>query len=416
LAGPAIAVTVATDKSTYTVGDKATILMTANRPAEGYLTISPPGGTPYTLSFGPFLGSQSWTKTLTVSSIGRWTVVMQADDFCSGSSSAQASFDVTPDTYDASINLDGVPTQYSSQVTVDNQAQGTIGGSEIRRLTFKIGTTHTVAVDQYIQGDAGTRYYSGQTTWTVDSPASHTFPYETQYLLSVATNPSGITDVTGGGWYKAGSTVQTNQVPATVAGTAGTQYTFQGWEVDGVTQSGNPVSVTMDKPHNAVAKYQTEYQLLVDSPYGDPKGQGFYSAGSTATFSVSSPFGFPIQQVFVRWQGDFSGTSTQGSVTMDGPKVIHAVWSTSYVPLIAIIIVAVAIVGGLLFWRSRRGPAPVTKPTPSQSGSTAAATTAESAVAGESVKCASCGAENAATQKFCTNCGENLSEPKKRET
>jgi hypothetical protein len=336
-------------------------------------------------------------------------VNFQADDFCSGFSSASATFDVTPDTYDVNISLDGVPAQFSAQVSVDNQPQGTIGGAEIKKLTFKLDTTHTVAVEQYVKGDAGVQYFASQNTWTVSSGGSHTFQYETQYLLTVATDPAGITDVTGGGWYKAGMSVQTNQVPNVVPGTSGTQYAFQGWVVDGVAQSGNGITLTMDKQHTAVAKYQTQYQLLIDSPYGNPQGQGYYPSGSTATFSVSTPWGFPVQQIFVRWEGDYTGTSPQGSLTMDNAKVIHAVWSTSYLPLIALIVVAAAVVGGLLFWRSRREPGPETKPTPE-------APAEEGGESVETIKCDKCETENSADQKFCTNCGEKLVHHRKRHT
>jgi hypothetical protein len=397
---------VSTDKSTYRIGDKATIILTANRPAEGLLTISSPSGAPSTFSYIFYGPTYSLARSLTVSTVGRWSVNFQADDFCSGFSSASASFDVTPDTYDVSISLDGVPAQYSAQLKVDDQGQGTMGGAEIKKLSFKIGTSHTISVDQYVQGDAGVRYFASQNTWNVNSAGSHTFAYETQYLLTVATDPDGITDVTGGGWYRAGASVQTNQVPATVSGSAGTQYAFKGWEVDGAAQSGNGISLTMDKPHKAGAKYETQYQLLIDSAFGDPKGQGYYAAGSTAPFSVTTPWGLPVQQIFVRWEGDFTGTSPQSSITMDKPKVIHAVWSASYLLLAAIAVVAVAAVGGFLIWRKRRGPGPETKPLPGGGGEEA----------GESVKCASCGAENPADTKFCTSCGEKMTHRRKRQT
>lgn len=404
--GPPLAITVSTDKSAYRTGDVATIAITANRPAEGQLIISSPSGSPATFLY-TFIGpTYSLTKTLTVTAIGRWTVNFQADDFCSGFSSASASFDVTPDTYDASISLNGVPAQHSSQITIDNQAGGTIGGAEIKKLSFKVDTTHTVAVDQYVQGDAGVRYFAAQNSWTVSSTGSHTFEYETQYLFTVATDPDGITDVTGGGWYTAGTSVQTNQAPTIVPGSSGTQYAFKGWEVDSAAQSGNGISLTMDKPHKAVAKYETQYLLLVDSPYGNPQGQGYYAAGSTATFSVTTPSGFPVQQILVRWEGDYTGTSPQGSITMDKPKLIHAIWSTSYIPLIAVVVVAVAAVAAFLFWRKRKGPEPEKKPTPA----------ADKEAPSGTVKCVSCGTENPAGQKFCTNCGEKLASSRKHHT
>jgi len=407
--GPPLSVSVATDKSTYTVGDQVTILISANRPAEGRLTISPPTGAPSIFDYQLLYGSYSITKTLTASSIGHWTLSFQADDFCQGLSSAQASFDVTPNTYDVSLSLNGVPSQYSAQVQVDGQPQGSIGGGQIEKLTFKLNTSHTVSVDQYVAGDTGVRYYCAQNSLTVTAGGSFTFSYQTQFQFTVLTDPNGITPVSGGGWFPQGTTVQTSAAPTTVAGSSGTQYAFKGWMVNGSPQSGNPVSITLDKPYTATAKYTTQYQLVVDSAYGNPQGSGYYDAGTAAQFSVTTPVGFPIQQVFVQWQGDYTGTNPQGSITMDKPHAMHAVWSTSYLPLIAIVVVAAAIVGGLLVLRSKRKPKPETKtetkPTPTTD--TASATGASTVAAG-AVKCQKCGTENLADQKYCTNCGEQL--------
>lgn len=331
--GPPLSVTVTTDKPAYRIGDKVTIVLSASRPAEGRLTISPPSGTPSTFDYQLIYGSYSITRTLTANSIGHWTVTFQADDFCSGISSAQAAFDTTPDTYDVSISLNGVPPQYSAQIQVDGQPQGTIGGAEIKKLTFKIDTTHKISVDPNVAGDTGVRYYCAQNTFSVSSSGSTTFSYQTQYQFTVDTDPNGVAQVTGGGWFPAGTSVQTSQAPQTVTGGAGTQYVLKGWEVDGVLQSGNPATLTLDKARKAVAKYATQYQLVVDSPFGSPKGSGYYDAGSTAEFSVTSPVGFLVQQVFVKWEGDFTGTSPQGSITMDAPKIVHATWTTSYTQL-----------------------------------------------------------------------------------
>ncbi len=92
---------------------------------------------------------------------------------------------------------------------------------------------------------------------------------------------------------------------------------------------------------------------------------------------------------------------------MDKPKLLHAVWTTSYIPLIGIGVGGAAVGGGLLYWLSRRraASATTTKPTP---------TTGE-AVGAEAVKCSNCGTENTADQKFCTNCGEKLTQRKKHQ-
>jgi hypothetical protein len=401
--GPALQGTVTTDKSTYRLNDQVTILMNVNKPADARLTIQPPSGSPRVFDLYSIYGSTS--KTLTADTVGRWSVTFEAE-VCSEYSSVVAYFDVSPNTYDVSITLSGVPPNVSVGIKIDGTAQGTMAGSDIKKLTFPISTQHVLTLDQYVTGTSGVRYYCAQNTWNVGSVGSRTFEYVTQYQFTVGTNPDGVTAVSGGGWFSAGTAVQTTQMPSTVAGPAGTQYVFKGWNVDGALQNTSTVSLTMDKPHSAVATYDTQYQLLVDSQYGDPAGSGYYTAGSTATYSVTSPVGVLIQQVFTGWSGDISGTSPTGSITMDKPHSVHANWATSYFQLYILIgaIAAVVIVAALLMLRrgKSQGP-PVVKPTP------ASTTTTETAKpSGEAVKCSSCGADVPVGQSFCQNCGSKM--------
>ena len=287
--GPSLAVTVTTDKATYRIGDKVTIQMTASRPARARLTIAGPSGSSvfdYTL-----YGSSSFTRTYTPSVIGRYTVTFEGDDFCGQASSSIAYFDVAQDTYDVSISIDGVPSTVSIPLTVDSQDQGTIGGSEIKRFTFKLDTSHTIMVAQYVGGDVGVRHYSAQNTWTVGSAGSHVFSYETEYLLTLTTDPSGIAPINNAGWYRKGSTVQTDLAPQTASGPTGTQYVFAGWEVDGVPQNGNPISLTMNKPHRVVARYQIQPLASVTSTLATSVATSTtqsYTSSKTTT-ATSSP-------------------------------------------------------------------------------------------------------------------------------
>src|SRR5208283_3549194 len=410
--GPALTATVTTDKSTYTIGDTVNIQMAVNRPAEGTLSITPPSGPPAVFNYvfaGP---TYTLARSFAAQVTGRYIVNLQTDDFCSGSNSAVAYFDVSPNTYQISVSLSGLPPQISAGIQIDGQGSGTIAGSEIKSLSFPISSTHTVTVDQYVPGNTGARYFAAQNSWTVSSSGSHTFNYQGQYMFTVGTNPNGITQVSGGGWYNAGSTVQTGTATSTLPGSSGTQYAFQSWQLDGVAQTGNPISVTLDKPHTAIATYQTQYQLTITSPYGNPQGAGWYAAGSTATFSVSSPSGILIQQTFVQWQGDYVGTSTQGTIVMDGPKTVQATWSTSYTQLYialgAIALIAVAII---LVRKRRSDGGQTTKATPPPPPPQQTSTTPKpSEEGGGPVNCPSCGAENAAWQTYCINCGSQLTD------
>jgi hypothetical protein len=249
------------------------------------------------------------------------------------------------------------------------------------------------------------RYYCAQNSLTVSSSGSYSFNYETEYQLNVSTHPSGIIPVGNGGWFNAGATAQTGQATQLVPGPTGIQYSFVNWVVDGAAQNGTQLSITMNGPHNAIAEYKTQYLLTVNSPngLGNPKGGGYYDAGSTAPFSVTSPQGYFIQQVFVQWQGDYTGTSPQASITMNGPKTVNAVWTTSYtyVYVAGAAIVVLAIIAAAFTIRRRRRPAQETKPT------TSGATSPSPALA--TVKCGNCGAQNPADQKYCTECGQSLS-------
>ena len=414
--GAPLSVTVSTDKPSYTLGQPVTIVLSVNRQAKGTLTISPPSGPPQTFTY-TFNSATSFPKTFSTANqpIGRWTVTFQADDYCSGFGSGSSNFDVTPNTYDVSISLSNVPSSVTVNIQVDGLNQGSMTGSDIKTLSFKIGSQHSISIDQYVQGDQGVRYYSAQNTWTVSSAGTHTFDYQIQYFFTVATDPDGIATMSGGGWNNAGTNVQTSTAPQIINGSAGSRYMFKGWIVDGVPQpvNVNPISLSLDKPHKIIAKYQIQYQLIMDSPngLGNPQGAGYYDAGSTAQFGVNSPTGFLVQQVFVQWQGDYSGTSPKGSIVMDKQHIVHATWTTSYTQLYMVAAALVIIlVAALLFWRRRSGRALQTKPTPPAGAEPAPLSEDKSGEDhSESITCNSCGTKMQAGTLHCTNCGAQLS-------
>jgi len=253
--GPPLSVSASTDKSTYIAGESAIISVSINRAAKGTLTISPPSGSPSAFHY-QYTGPASFTKSFSTASqpAGRWAAAFQADDYCGGVSSAVAYFDVV-DTYSVSVSLTGAPPSISVTVQVDGQNQGSMGGSETKSLSFKVGTQHLISVDQYVQGGTGVRYFASQNSWSIGSAGNHTFSYVTQYYLTVGTNPVALVQISGTGWYNAGSVVQAG-APQITNDPAGISYAFSRWDVDGVLRPGNPISITMDKPHEAIATFQ----------------------------------------------------------------------------------------------------------------------------------------------------------------
>jgi hypothetical protein len=233
--------------------------------------------------------------------------------------------------------------------------QGTIVGAQRNILSFPKDTDHTISVDEYVEGPTGVRYHCAQNSWSFGSAGKHTFNYQTQYELAVNTDPNGVFPTTSE-WYDPGSIGKTTAAPETLQGQiSGVKYVFDYWEVDGVNRAGNSTVVAMNGPHSAIAKYTVQYLLTVLSPnrIGNPQGSGYYDAGTVANFSVSTPVGFLVQQIFAEWTGNVTGTSPQASIVMTGPVVVHAVWITSYIELFVLTGIIFAIAVGLVVRRSR---------------------------------------------------------------
>lgn len=74
------------------------------------------------------------------------------------------------------------------------------------------------------------------------------------------------------------------------------------------------------------------FLVNVTSPYGIPKGSGWYIAGSKANISVEESAPDPYlwilggKYVFEGWTGDVESTSAKLNLTVDSPKLIKARW------------------------------------------------------------------------------------------
>jgi len=140
------------------------------------------------------------------------------------------------------------------------------------------GASVTETVASPVPGGAGIIYVvtgwtgsgsvpaSGSTTsvtFTMTSASAISWNWEAQYLLTLATSPSGLTPAptssptSSSGYYDAGTavTLTANSVPG---------YVFLYWEVDSTpgTPQAATIAVTMDGPHSATAVYTTPSQAV----------------------------------------------------------------------------------------------------------------------------------------------------------
>jgi hypothetical protein len=107
---------------------------------------------------------------------------------------------------------------------------------------------------------------------------------------------------------------------------------FVTW-TDGVTS--NTRNITLSHDENLYALYKTQYHLTVGSAMkgNNTYGTDWYFAGSEAPFSVNSYAGSSSLSSFDHWAGDVpsgEATALSGSLTMDDPKEIVAIWRPDY--------------------------------------------------------------------------------------
>jgi hypothetical protein len=240
-------------------------------------------------------------------------------------------------TYTVAVTIQGLPSDLATPIYVDGQINGTLNGGATTVLTLSPITnpsTHTITVESYVYSQTGnaTRYYEGDTSWTVSGPGSHIFAYLTQYLLSVQTAYS---TASGGGWYGSGTLANTTITSAEVNETQGVRNIFSGWGGDATGAQSTSNSIIMDGPKTAVANWKTQFLLVVES---DPpnvsnlSGTGWYDAGSQINFSAPPivPATSDTRLKFNHWSGEYNGLSPNGLIVMDRPKTETAIYGAQY--------------------------------------------------------------------------------------
>ncbi len=125
------------------------------------------------------------------------------------------------------------------------------------------------------------------------------------------------------------------------------KYVFQKWN-NGVNT--NKLTLISESDEQITAEYTSQYELEIISKFGSAVGEGWYDAGSAATFSIESDVPFPgilgnfgVKYIFDHWSGDYNSTNPNGEITMDSPKKIEAIWRGDYT-LLYVLIVLVSVV------------------------------------------------------------------------
>lgn len=202
-----------------------------------------------------------------------------------------------------------------TDVTID--AAATIGD----------GDTRFVFSNWTVDGD---EHSDSTLTLTMDAPHTAIAGYTTQHFFTVRSERGD--EPSGEGWYDEGEKATTGTPEEIVfdEDTDETRYVFSHWVVDEEAQTARIISLNVYAPHAAVAQYETQHYLAVNSDYGDPTGQGWYDEGSVATVSVTSPVGRFVRKVFTGWSGDLTAAASTKTIVMDQPKTVTATWHDDY--------------------------------------------------------------------------------------
>ena len=108
---------------------------------------------------------------------------------------------------------------------------------------------------------------------------------EKLFYLDIKTDPPGIVEISGEGWYDEFTNVTLNATQYVFI-FSNVRYRFSYWDIDGTPVSGNPISVFMDVNHTATAHYVCQYYLDIKTdPPGivEISGEGWYDEYSNVS-------------------------------------------------------------------------------------------------------------------------------------
>ena len=218
-------------------------------------------------------------------------------------------------------------------------------------FNWSIGSIHSIDISSIQNGPINTRYVF--TNWNDSGAQSHsitvditgktiTANFKTQYNVTFcqsginadfASNVFSVNDTSYdrsgfSNWFDAGNTFTFSYSSLLVVSQNTKQYVLVG------TNSTSPL--TISGPVTVLGNYKPQYYLTINSPYGNPTGQGWFDAGSSANFDVT-----PIvlgdagtRYALISWSGtgtgSYTGSSNSQSVIMNNAITESASWQTQY--------------------------------------------------------------------------------------
>ena len=165
----------------------------------------------------------------------------------------------------------------------------------------------------------------------MNAPKSVTAAFTAPQPVTISSQPAGLTLTVDGAPVTTPAVLQwvpgtphTLAAGATLAGAAGTQYTFQSWGQGG-TASQTLTAPLAPAAYSAI--YQTQYYLTTSAGSGGAisPSSGWYPAGTVVNVSAPAALGYE----FSGFSGGLSGSGAPQTLTMSGPQRVSAAFTVS---------------------------------------------------------------------------------------
>ncbi len=327
-----------------------------------------------------------------------------------------------------SVLMDGPKTVRALWITQYYVTVSSPYGAPIGSGWYDSGAIASFSINSLIGVGPGTRRvftgWSGDNQGTnpggtiaVTRPITVVATWKTQHWVTVE-NSGGQVDQESL-WVDEGSTITiTASSPAAVIEKR-TRLVFVSWSGSS-TSTELKVTVLVNAPVTIKANWKTQYYFSISTPLSQARGEGWYDAGTLASFGVIEtrvPSGFlgwlGVSNVFQHWTGDVATEQASGSVLMDSPKVITAVWGMDYTSLYVIGgVISISAVG--VAWKrdvivDRVRPVLIRSGTKDVPEGTLEQPRVKKVPPGSSAQsarfCTSCGTENPEKARYCMTCG-----------
>ena len=282
---------------------------------------------------------------------GNYTFTVTAT---SGTVTGTQNFSIYVDkgTYDVLVTVTSGLAEGQTKLYVGNVVKGTLRGGESAKLTgLDPDAIATVSVDSIVAspGRTDVRYRAETNTASASQDIGQlTFNYFAEYDVALKADPSGITSLSGSGWYRSGMPLAVT-APESIAQDNDSQYKFAYWLSPGGDKiRSETLNIGITSAGTYVATYELYYKLNIVSKYGSVKGGGWQKAGSSVQWSVD-----PTEVGMTGIMGFFGGKQkavlTSGTEIVDAPKTLTVQWEGEYTTPAITIPLTLIVIAGIIY-------------------------------------------------------------------